>query len=121
MSCAHSTVRDHAVATLDRGFESFCSPHCCDAEVGLRGDNSLDSTVVGTHYIAYLVANLALNGGPQAAADHNRTPLATVYSALAFYFDNEAASMKRSAKRVNSASSWVPALRNLLDGERPAL
>ncbi len=59
--------------------------------IQLRGDNPLDVTVAGTHYKAYLVANLALNDGPQAAADHYRIPLATVYSALAFRCDNEAA------------------------------
>lgn len=59
--------------------------------IELRGDNPLDATVAGTHYKAYLVANLALNDGPQAAADHYRIPLATVYGALAFHYDNETA------------------------------
>ena len=59
--------------------------------IQLRGDDPLDATVAGTHYKAYLVANLALNDGPQAAADHYRIPLATVYGALAFHCDNEAA------------------------------
>ena len=59
--------------------------------IELRGDNPLDATVAGTHYKAYLVANLALNDGPQAAADHYRIRLATVYGALAFHYDNEAA------------------------------
>ena len=59
--------------------------------IKLRGDNQLDATVAGTHYKAYLVANLALNDGPQAAADHYRIPLASVYGALAFHCDNEAA------------------------------
>ena len=59
--------------------------------IQLRGDNPLDATVAGTHYTAYLVANLALNDGPQAAADHYRIPLASVYGALAFHCDNEAA------------------------------
>ena len=59
--------------------------------IELRGDNPLDAIVAGTHYKAYLVANLALNDGPQAAAEHYRIPLATVYGALAFHCDNEAA------------------------------
>ncbi len=59
--------------------------------IQLRGDNPLDATVAGTHYKAYLVANLALNDGPQAAAEHYRIPLAAVYGALAFHCDNEAA------------------------------
>ena len=59
--------------------------------IQLRGDNPLDATVAGTHYKAYLVANLALNDGPQAAAEHYRIPLASVYGALAFHCDNEAA------------------------------
>lgn len=59
--------------------------------INLRGDNPLDATVAGTHYKAWLVANLALNDGPQAAAEHYRIPLATVYGALAFHCDNEAA------------------------------
>ena len=59
--------------------------------IQLRGDDPLDATVAGTHCKAYLVANLALNDGPQAAAEHYRIPLATVYGALVFYYDNEAA------------------------------
>ena len=59
--------------------------------IKLRGDDPLDATVARTHYKAYLVANLALNDGPQAAAEHYRIPLATVYGALVFYCDNEAA------------------------------
>ena len=59
--------------------------------IKLRGDNPLDATVAGTHYKAYLVANLSLNDGPQAAAEHYRIPLAAVYGALVFHCDNEAA------------------------------
>ena len=59
--------------------------------IQLRGDNPLDATVAGTHYKAYLVANLTLNDGPQVAAEHYRIPLAAVYGALAFHYDNEAA------------------------------
>ena len=59
--------------------------------IKLRGDDPLDATVAGTHYKIYLVANLALNDGPQAAAEHYRIPLATVHGAMAFYYDNEAA------------------------------
>jgi len=59
--------------------------------IKLRGDDPLDATVAGTHYKAYLVANLALNDGPQAAAEHYRISLAAVYGALAFHCDNEAA------------------------------
>ncbi len=49
------------------------------------------AVIVGTHHKAYLVANLALKDGPQAAADHYRIRLANVYGAMAFYHDNEAA------------------------------
>lgn len=59
--------------------------------IQLQGDNPLDAIVAGTHYKAYLVANLALNDGPQAAAEHYRILLATVYGALASYCDNETA------------------------------
>ena len=59
--------------------------------IELRGDNRLDARVSGTHYKAYLVANLALNDGPQAAAEHYCIPLASVYGELACYCDNEAA------------------------------
>ena len=59
--------------------------------IELRGDNPLEAAVAGTHYKAYLVANLALNDGPQAAADHYCIPLANVYGAMAFFCDNETA------------------------------
>ncbi len=59
--------------------------------IELRGNNPLEAAVAGTHHKAYLVANLALNDGPQAAVDHYRIPLAKVYGAMAFYYDNEAA------------------------------
>ena len=59
--------------------------------IQLRGDNPLDAIVAGTYYKAYLLANLALNDGPQAAADHYHISLANVYGALAFHCDNEAA------------------------------
>lgn len=51
---------------------------------------ALLAVIAGTHHKAYLTANLALNDGPQAAAEHYRVPLVAVYSALAFYYDNEA-------------------------------
>jgi len=57
--------------------------------VNLCGDDPLDATVTGTHFKAYLVANLALNDGPQASADHYGIPLANVYGAMAFYCENE--------------------------------
>ena len=53
--------------------------------IQLQGDNPLDAIVAGTHYKAYL------NDGPQAAAEHYRILLATVYGALASYCDNETA------------------------------
>ena len=59
--------------------------------VKLREENPLDATVSGTHFKAYLVANLALSDGPQAAAEQYRMPLASVYGALAFRCNNEAA------------------------------
>ena len=59
--------------------------------VQLRGSNPLDAVVTGTHHKAYLVANLALKDGPQAAADHYDIGLASVHGAIAFYYENEAA------------------------------
>ena len=59
--------------------------------VELRGDDPLAAAIAGTHYKACLVANLALNDGSQAAADHYRLELAAVHGAMAFYYDNEAA------------------------------
>ena len=59
--------------------------------VKLRGNNPLAAMITGTHHKAYLVANLALNDGPQAAAEHYRIPLAAVHGAITFYYDNEAA------------------------------
>ena len=56
-----------------------------------RGDYPLTAVIAGAHYKVYLVANLALNDGPQAAAEHYRLDLATVQAALAFYDGNEAA------------------------------
>ena len=59
--------------------------------INLHGDNPLAATVAGTHFKAWLVANLALNDGPQATAERYRLPLADVYGALAFHYDNQAA------------------------------
>ena len=59
--------------------------------IKVRGNNPLEAVITGTHHKAYLVANLALNDSPQAAAEHYRIPLATVYGTMAFYYDNEAA------------------------------
>ena len=59
--------------------------------IELRGNDPLEVAIAGTHHKAYLVANLALNDGPQAAADHYRIPLAMVHGALGFYYNNEAA------------------------------
>lgn len=57
--------------------------------IELRGNNPLDAVIAGTHHKAYLVANLALKDGPQAAADHYDIGLASVHGAIAFYYDNE--------------------------------
>ncbi|MFW5692533.1 MAG: hypothetical protein ACOCX3_04200 [Chloroflexota bacterium] len=59
--------------------------------IQLRGNNPLDAVVTGTHHKAYLVANLALKDGPQAAADHYDIGLASVHGAMTFYYDHEAA------------------------------
>ena len=60
-------------------------------DIEIRGNDHLEVAVAGTQHKAYLVANLALKDGPQAAADHYRIPLANVHGAMAFYYDNEAA------------------------------
>ena len=57
--------------------------------IQLRGNDPLDAVITGTHHKAYLVANLALKDGPQAAADHYDIGLASVHGAMAFYYDNE--------------------------------
>jgi uncharacterized protein (DUF433 family) len=54
-------------------------------------DNPLDALIDETNYKAYLVANLAFNDGAEASAEHYRIPIAQVYSAMAFYRDNEEA------------------------------
>ena len=59
--------------------------------IELRGNDPLEVAIAGTHHKAYLVANLALKDGPQAAADHYRIPLANVHGAMALYYYNEAA------------------------------
>ena len=59
--------------------------------VDLSGNGPLEVAIAGTQHKAYLVADLALKDGPQAAAGHYRIPLANVHGAMAFYYDNEAA------------------------------
>lgn len=59
--------------------------------IQLHGDNPLEAVATGTHHRAYLVANLALKDGPQAAANHYNMSLAGVHGAIAFYYDNESA------------------------------
>jgi uncharacterized protein (DUF433 family) len=62
-------------------------------------DDPLDAIVEGTHYKAYLVANLAFNDGPEASAKHYKLTLGQVHSAIAFYYDNEDA-IKRSKEEM---------------------
>jgi hypothetical protein len=54
-------------------------------------DDPLDALIEGTHFQAYLVANLAFNDGPEASAKHYGLTLGQVHSAIAFYYDFEAA------------------------------
>jgi uncharacterized protein (DUF433 family) len=54
-------------------------------------DDPLDSIIEGTNFNAYLVANLAFNDGAEASANHYKLTLGQVYSAMAFYRDNEVA------------------------------
>ena len=75
--------------------------------------------ITGTHHKAYLVANLALNDGPQTAAEHYRIPLATVHGAMTFYYDNEAAiheaiqeARKLGARSAQSALEEIRARKN---------
>ena len=81
--------------------------------IKLRGDNPLDATVAGTHYKAYLVANLALNDGPQAAADTTAYRWPRCTARWSSTVTMKPRSIRRSAKRANSESSWALALRNL--------
>jgi uncharacterized protein (DUF433 family) len=54
-------------------------------------DNPLEAYIEGKGYKAYLVANLAFNDSPEASANHYKLTLGQVYSAMAFYRDNEVA------------------------------
>jgi purine-nucleoside phosphorylase len=53
--------------------------------------NPLDALVEGSRHKAYLVANLAFNDSPEASAEQYHLTIAQVYSAMAFYRDNEEA------------------------------
>jgi hypothetical protein len=53
-------------------------------------DDPLDALIQGTHYKAYLVANLTFNDGPEASAEHYGLSLADVHTAMVFHYDNEA-------------------------------
>lgn len=67
--------------------------------IELRGDDPLDAVIAGTTRIkAYLVANLAMLDGVEAAIEQYKLTPAEVYSALAFYHDNEAAIHKANEK-----------------------
>jgi uncharacterized protein (DUF433 family) len=59
--------------------------------IELHSANPLGATMVGTNLKAYLVANLAINDGAEAAAEHYGLDLATIYAALMFHYDNEQA------------------------------
>lgn len=54
-------------------------------------DDPLEAVIDGKNYKAYLVANLAFNDSPEGSAEHYGLTLAQVYSAMAFYRDNEEA------------------------------
>ena len=81
------------------------------------GDDPLDATVAGTHFKAYLVANLALNDGPQAAAEHYRIPLPNVYGALDSHCDNESVieeairEARELGERLSARSAQSPSRR----------
>jgi uncharacterized protein (DUF433 family) len=62
--------------------------------IELRGDNPLDAVIDGTNLKAYLVANLAINDGAEASAEHYGLDLATIYAALTFHLDNKDAIAK---------------------------
>jgi uncharacterized protein (DUF433 family) len=61
-------------------------------------NDPLEAVIEGSHYKAYLVANLAFNDGAEASAKHYNLTLGQVYSAMAFYHDNDAAIKLRFAE-----------------------
>lgn len=67
--------------------------------IELRGDDPLDAVIAGTTRIkAYLVANLAILDGVEAAATQYKISPAEVHGALAFYYDNEDAIREANEK-----------------------
>ena len=83
----------------------------------MRGKNPLAARGAGTHYKAYLVANLAFNDGPKASADHYGIPLANVYGATAFCCENEGAikDAMRQARKLGEQLDTHSALSVLLE------
>jgi hypothetical protein len=81
--------------------------------IELRGDDPLDAVISTTRLKAYLVANLAINDGVEAAmAQYNLSP-AEVHSALAFYYDNQDAI--RQADEAVMQKLWDMGMRDMSD------
>lgn len=81
-----------------------------------RGDDPLAAVITGRETKAYLVANLALNDGPQAAAEHYNLTLAQVYNALTFHYDNadtirEALATLRQVNDMTTISDHIATIR----------
>jgi len=69
--------------------------------IELRGDDPLDAVIAGTIRIkAYLVANLAMLDGVEAAVKQYNISPAEVHAALAFYYDNKEAIQQANAKAM---------------------
>lgn len=78
-------------------------------------DDPLEAVIEGSHYKAYLVANLAFNAGAEASATQYNLTLGQVYSAMAFYHDNNEAIQKSIAemRRIGEELGAVDAAEHL--------
>jgi uncharacterized protein (DUF433 family) len=56
--------------------------------IELRGDDPYDAVIVDTQLKACLVAQFAMSWGIDEAAQNYELSVATIYAALAFYYDN---------------------------------
>jgi hypothetical protein len=70
--------------------------------ISLVSDNPLHAVLVGRNTKAYLVAQLAFINGVEAAAEHYRTSLGTIYAAMSFYEDNRKAIAQADAQALQN-------------------
>jgi uncharacterized protein (DUF433 family) len=82
--------------------------------IELRGDDPLDAVIAGTTRIkAYLVANLAINDGVEAAMKQYTLTAGAVHAALAFYYDNQEAI--RQANEAVMQQLWDMGMQDMDD------